>query len=201
MEVVGVFCGDQPGTRPEYAARARDFGRALARRGVGLVCGVWGEGASAAVAEAAWESGGRVGFVTPRQLYRDGMADRARGEIYLTDSMDGCKSLIYEMATCLVILPGGFWTLGTLIEAALLSNLKILQKPIFVVNHEGFFQSFIALLDDLSAEGFLSAGERSAVYVTGSYDEALDLVFRRGQTGQTGQSGEPAVLLDPHDEV
>jgi uncharacterized protein (TIGR00730 family) len=179
MEIVGVFCGSQPGARPEYVERARDFGGELARRGAGLVCDAWGGGVSAAVAKAAWESGGRVRLVTSRQLGETGAAGQAHGEIYLAHSMDDCRALIYQMATCLVILPGGFWALGGLIGAALLSHLKIQEKPIVLVNEEGFFQSFIAVLDHLTAEGFLSAEERSAVRVADGYDEAIDLVSRR----------------------
>ncbi|HET7460803.1 MAG TPA: TIGR00730 family Rossman fold protein, partial [Longimicrobium sp.] len=68
MKRVCVFCGSNPGRRPEYLAAAREVGRVLVEREVGLVYGGGKVGLMGAVADAVLAGGGQVTGVIPQAL-------------------------------------------------------------------------------------------------------------------------------------
>ena len=65
MKRICVFCGSSPGARPAYAEAARATGRALVRRGIGLVYGGGRVGLMGAVADTVMAEGGEVIGVIP----------------------------------------------------------------------------------------------------------------------------------------
>jgi predicted Rossmann-fold nucleotide-binding protein len=68
-----VFCGSNPGTRPEYAETARPRGRAFADRRFRRVYGGGSIGLMGALADAVLDAGGEVIgviLVHPREFLR-----------------------------------------------------------------------------------------------------------------------------------
>ena len=74
------------------------------------------------------------------------------------------------------VLPGGLGTLDELMEVATWNQLSIMRKPVVVVNHRGFFDPLLRLLDHLVGEGFLRPEERAVVQVAENASDALDLL-------------------------
>jgi uncharacterized protein (TIGR00730 family) len=173
---VCVFCGVRPGARAEYLDVAREFGTLLAARGVGLVYGGSGIGIMGAVSGAAERGGAPVTGVIPRHLF-----DRERTTIRVADlrvvnSMHDRKSLMYELADGFVALPGGIGTLDELFEIITWAQLGLHTKPTVVLNHGGYYNPLVVLLDHAVAEGFLLPAERALVQVATTAEEALDLL-------------------------
>ncbi|MEU6315283.1 TIGR00730 family Rossman fold protein [Streptomyces sp. NPDC047014] len=179
-ERIAVFCGARPGTRPDHVALAHDFGYALARRGRDLVYGAGGVGVMGAVADGVLAGGGTVTGVLPRTLHDRERADRARGEIFVVASMHQRKALMYRLSTGFAVLPGGIGTLDELMEVATWNQLSLMTKPLVVVNHRGFYDPMLAMLDHLVGEGFLTARERGAVRSAETTEDALDLLAAPG---------------------
>src|SRR5579884_2249237 len=157
---IAVFCGARPGVRADYLDLAQEFGRSLGRRGLDLVYGAGGVGVMGAVADGVLEGGGGVTGVIPHTLHERERSDRARGAIFVVASMHERKALMYRLASGFAVLPGGIGTLDELMEVATWDQLRIMEKPLVVVNHRVFFTPMLAMLDHLVAEGFLSARER-----------------------------------------
>ncbi|MEV0737727.1 TIGR00730 family Rossman fold protein [Streptomyces sp. NPDC050549] len=175
-ERVAVFCGARPGVQAEYIDFARQFGHSLARRGLDLVYGAGGVGVMGAVADGVLGGGGTVTGVIPRSLHERERADRARGEIFVVRSMHERKALMYRLSSAFAVLPGGIGTLDELMEVLTWNQLSLMEKPIVVVNHGGFFTPMLRMLDHLVAEGFLSADERQLIQVAETAQKALDLL-------------------------
>ncbi|MEU3063383.1 TIGR00730 family Rossman fold protein [Streptomyces subrutilus] len=175
-ERIAVFCGARTGHREDHADFAYDFGRALARRNRDLVYGAGGAGVTAALADGVLAGGGAVTGILPRTLYDRDRADRARGEVFVVRSMHERKALMYRLSRGFAVLPGGIGTLDELMEVTTWNQLSLMQKPIVVVNHRGFYDPMLAMLDHLVTEGFLSPQERLLVRTAPTADEALDLL-------------------------
>ena len=173
---VGVFCGTRPGFRRQHVELARDFGAALAKRGIGLVYGAAGVGIMGAVADAAFNSGARVTGVIPALRYELEGASQVPGEIFIVDSMHKRKALMYDLSVGFAVLPGGFGTLDELLEVVTWNQLGIHEKPIVLVNNGGFFGPLLAMFDHLVIEGFLDPAHRALVQAAPSIEAALDLI-------------------------
>jgi uncharacterized protein (TIGR00730 family) len=173
---IGVFCGARTGVRSAYLEFAKDFGTALARRDLGLVYGGGGVGIMGAVADAVLAAGGNVTGVIPVILHEKVRPDKARGKTYVVRSMHQRKALMYRLSSGFAVLPGGFGTLDELMEVATWTKLGIIEKPIVVVNCEGFFDLMLDIIDHIVKEGFISDDERGLIRVANDLDEAFDLL-------------------------
>ncbi|GAA3842329.1 TIGR00730 family Rossman fold protein [Streptomyces coacervatus] len=171
---IAVFCGARPGTHPEHLLLAEEFGTALARRGLDLVYGAGGVGVMGSVAHAVLAAGGGVTGVIPRLLHERERTDNAPGTVFVVRSMHERKALMYRLSNGFAVLPGGFGTLDELMEVATWNQLSIMRKPIVVVNHRGFFDPMLRMLDHLVEEGFLRAEERRVIQVAQDAEEAMD---------------------------
>ncbi|MFJ8018359.1 TIGR00730 family Rossman fold protein [Streptomyces sp. NPDC096339] len=181
-ERIAVFCGARPGVRQDHVDFAYGFGQALAGRGLDLVYGAGGVGVMGAVADGVLRGGGAVTGIVPRSLHERERADRARGAIFVVRSMHERKALMYRLSSGFAVLPGGIGTLDELMEVATWNQLSLMEKPIVVVNHAGFYDPMLAMLDHLVSEGFLTAAERGLIRSTDTAEEALDLLATPART-------------------
>ena len=158
-----VFCGSNPGVRPEYARAARDLGSLLARRGIGLVYGGGAVGLMGAVADAALEAGGAVVGVIPQTLVARELAHPGLTELRIVRTMHERKATMAELSTAFVTLPGGFGTLDETCEMLTWAQLGIHAKPCGLLNVAGYFDPLLAFLERAVEEGFLHAEHRALV--------------------------------------
>lgn len=177
---IAVFCAAAEGARPEYRAVAEELGRALAMRGIGLIYGGAAVGLMGAVADAALAGGGRVVGVIPQVLVDLEVVHQGVRELHVVDTMHTRKRLMGEFADGFLILPGGFGTLEELFEVLAWQTLKLHAKPVVLVNTAGFYDTMLAFLDVCEREGMLR-GNRGALLVAGSVEEALALAFPASQ--------------------
>src|SRR4051812_49148308 len=149
---VCVFCGSNPGARPEYAAAARAVGRALAERGRGLVYGGGNVGLMGVCADAALAAGGEVIGVIPDALQTAEVAHGGLTRLHVVRTMHERKALMADLSDAFAALPGGFGTLDELFEILTWAQLGIHAKPVAILNVAGFFDPLLAMLDHQTAE-------------------------------------------------
>ena len=169
---VCVYCGANVGTRPTYAEAARRLGRVLGERGLGLVYGGGNVGLMGVVADAALAGGAGVIGVIPRALVERELGHQGITELRVVETMHERKAVMAELADAFVALPGGLGTLDELFEALTWAQLGLHQKPIGLLEVDGFFAPLVAFLDRAVAEGFVRAEHRAALVVA-SEPEAL----------------------------
>jgi len=171
---VAVFCAAAEGARKEYRAAAEELGRALAKRGVGLIYGGAKVGLMGAVADAALAAGGYVVGVIPHVLVDLEVAHEGISELHVVDTMHTRKALMGEKANAFVVLPGGFGTFEELFEVLAWQTLKLHEKPVVLLNVEGFYDTMLAFLDVCELEGMLR-GNRERLLVAVTVEQALEL--------------------------
>ncbi len=174
MERVLVFCGSSPGARPEYAETARELGRRLAARGLGLVYGGASVGLMGAVADSALSAGGEVIGVIPQALVRAEVAHAGLVDLRVVGTMHERKALMAELADAVIALPGGTGTLDELFELFTWSQLGLHAMPIGLLDVAGYWQPLLAFLDHAVSERFLRAEHRETLLVESEPELLLD---------------------------
>jgi uncharacterized protein (TIGR00730 family) len=169
---VAVYCGSSPGHDSKYPAIARALGQLLAARGIRLVYGGGGVGMMGALANGVLEGGGAVTGVIPvflntRELKHAGVAD-----MRVVDTMHERKQIMVTESDGFIALPGGFGTLDELFEVLTWSQLAIHDRPVGILNVDGYFDGILVTLDVMVERGFLRQEDRDRV-VAAATGEAL----------------------------
>lgn len=134
---------------------ARTTGRTLARHGIQLVYGGARVGTMGAIADAALEAGGQVVGVIPRGMIEREIAHRGLTDLRIVDSMAERKALMTELSDAFLTLPGGYGTLDEIFEVLTGAILQEHEKPIALLNAEGFYDGLLTFLDTAVRAGFL----------------------------------------------
>lgn len=169
---VTVYCGSSLGRSPAYAAAARQLGREMVARGLGLVYGGASVGLMGVLADTVLAEGGEVIGVIPRHLVDREIAHPAVGDMRVVATMHERKALMAELGDAFVALPGGAGTLEELFEAWTWAQLGLHAKPCGVLNVEGYFDSLLRLIGHTVDEGFVRA-EYAAMLITEAEPSAL----------------------------
>lgn len=170
---VAVFCGSRPGHDPAYVALARAVGSGLARAGIGLVYGGGRIGLMGALADAVMDAGGEVIGVIPDFLMRKEVAHRGATDLEIVDTMHQRKQRMVELADAFLTLPGGFGTFDETVEIITWRQLGLHDKPILILNSDGWASALIGLFDTAIAQGFAQQAARDLYEVTPDVEATL----------------------------
>ena len=178
-----VFCASSDHVEDAYMACARDLGAGMAERGHTLVYGGGNNGLMGQLSTVMAAMSGSMVGVIPRRLRDLGYAFDAADEMIVTDGMRERKAVMEERADGFIGLPGGFGTLEELLEIITLRQLRMLDKPIVILNVRGFFDNLLAQFETAYSERFVDPSNRSLYHVTSSVHGAIDHIeaFHRGE--------------------
>lgn len=151
---VCVYCGSRNGANPAYAEAAKQFGTLLANEGWRLVYGAGDVGLMGEVARAAQTAGGVTFGVIPVHLVRREVGKTDLTHYVITETMHERKKVMIMNADAVVVLPGGPGSLDELFEALTWRQLGLHDKPILVLNVDGYWDTLRALLDQVISQGF-----------------------------------------------
>lgn len=174
MKRVCVFCGSSRGVRPEYEAAARELGRELVARGMGLVYGGARVGLMGAVADAVLAAGGEAIGVIPRALQEKEVGHTGLTALHVVGSMHERKAMMADLAGGFVALPGGFGTFEEFFEVLTWSQLGFHPKPCGLLNVANYYAPLLALADHGVAEGFIRPEHRDLVLTSTDPASLLD---------------------------
>jgi uncharacterized protein (TIGR00730 family) len=173
MKSICVFCGSSMGWNSAYRKVAEEFGRLLADKNITLVYGGGNVGLMGIMADSNIASQGVIIGIMPKSIADLEIAHNNLTELYLVDSMSERKLKMAELSDGFVALPGGFGTLDELTEVLTYSQLRIFDKPIGLLNINGYFDYFLKFLDQSVIEGFVREEHRENIVVS---SDPLDLL-------------------------
>lgn len=173
MQSVCVFCGSSAGANPAYARAARTLGTELARRGVAIVYGGGHVGLMGMLADAALDSGGTVIGVIPKALADREVAHHGLTELHVVQNMHERKAMMADLCDAFVALPGGYGTLEEFFEVVTWLQLGIHERPVGLLNVDGFYDPLIAMIDSCVQETFVSQNNRGLVRDARTIDDLL----------------------------
>ena len=149
-----VFCGSRTGENPAYSAAARLLGQEMAKRKIRLVYGGGRIGLMGIVADAVTQAGGDVIGVIPEFLEQLEVGNHDANELIITDSMHTRKQKMFELSDGFISLPGGLGTLDETFEILTWKQLRQHDKPVVMLNIEGYWNPFFALIEANIGGGF-----------------------------------------------
>ncbi len=151
---VCVFCGSSHGSHKAYAEAAARLGRLLGEAGMNLVFGGGDIGLMGETARAVRAAGRRVTGILPEFL-RYLEPPLTNGEtLEIATDLQERKRRMLALADAFVILPGGLGTLDEFFEVITSAQLKVLPKPIVVLDTDGFYTPLRLLLEHVVKQGF-----------------------------------------------
>jgi uncharacterized protein (TIGR00730 family) len=178
---VCVFCSSSEAIDSSYVQLAHDVGTALAAAGHGIVSGGGRVSMMGAVAKAARAGGAHTVGVIPAHLMPYEVADTAADELIVVDTMRERKRIMDERSDAFLVLPGGIGTLEEFFEGWTSRSLLMHDKPVVVLDTDGFYEPLWRWLANLAEKGFVRDAAFDAVAVVRTVPDAVS-ALRPGES-------------------
>lgn len=169
MKSICVFCGSKENLSEVYTSGAKELGKLLAEKNIGLIYGGGNVGLMGEIASAVLNSGGKVTGIIPEDLME---RERARKknlleltELKIVKTMHQRKAMMSELSDGFIAMPGGLGTLEEFFEIWTWAQLGIHGKPIGLLNINNYFQNLIDFLEHSVKEGFVSKVHKEMVII------------------------------------
>ena len=175
MKRLAVYCGSASPADPRFVELARDVGRELAMRKIGVVYGGGRLGLMGAVASGALEAGGEVIGVIPEALVSGEVANHDCTELRVVSGMHERKLAFTELSDGFLTIPGGVGTMDELWEAMSWAQLGYHRKPVGLLNAFGFYDHLLAFNRHLAETGFVRPAHQQILIA----EQELDLLLVR----------------------
>jgi len=183
-----VYCGSRPGNSPEFAAMARAVGTWIGLHDGQLVYGGGHNGLMGILADAALAAGARVIGVIPKALVEKEWAHTGCTELHIVENMHERKRIMAEHADAFLALPGGIGTLEEFFEVWTWRQLGYHDKPVGLLNMDGFYDSLLAFLQSAVKTGFMNEWQMGLIRTGSDAGLLLEaLVQAAGTTATTMQ--------------
>ena len=182
---ITVFCGASIGSHKIYQEKAEELGAFLGEHNITLIYGGGKVGLMGAVADEVLKSGGKAIGIIPELLHKEEIVHPNINEVVVPKTMSERKVLMSKKTDAYVILPGGMGTLDELFEALTLQQLKIEQKPIGLLNVNGFYDATLQQLNVMIAEGFLKLSGKDLLLVADSVEGLMKKITDFKMSTQT----------------
>ena len=176
MKSMAIFCGSSDGYNETYRELAYQLGALLAEKGIRIVYGGARIGLMGAVADGALENGGEVIGVIPNFLQTKEITHEGLTGLVIVDTMHERKLKMHELSDSVMTLPGGWGTLEEMFEILTWGQLGLHQKPMGLLNINGYYDSLAVLCNTMVQEGFLKEDISSMLLISESIDELLGMM-------------------------
>lgn len=176
MKNICVFCGSSSGINSIYSETAKELGALIVQQKKSLIYGGGNVGLMGIIADEVMAQQGEVTGVIPHFLFDWEVGHEGITELIKVDSMHERKLKMTELADGFIAMPGGFGTLEELGEILTWVQLSIIQKPVGILNVNGFYDHFVAQLDHMVKEKFLKPENRAMLMVSDDPKELIELM-------------------------
>ncbi|PIN11829.1 hypothetical protein CDL12_15554 [Handroanthus impetiginosus] len=160
---VCVFCGSNLGYRKIFSDAALDLGRELVTRKMDLIYGGGSIGLMGLVSQTVYDGGCNVLGVIPTALVPIEISGHAVGDVLVVSDMHERKAEMARRADAFIALPGGYGTMEELLEIITWSQLGIHNKPVGILNIDGYYDCLLGIFDKGVEEGFIKQSARNIV--------------------------------------
>ncbi|XP_074285916.1 cytokinin riboside 5'-monophosphate phosphoribohydrolase LOG5-like [Silene latifolia] len=157
---VCVFCGSSTGNRDSYRLAAIELGQELVARRLDLVYGGGSIGLMGFVSQTVQDGGRNVTGVIPVALMDKEITGEPVGEVKAVADMHQRKAEMARHSDCFIALPGGYGTLEELLEVITWAQLGIHDKPVGLLNVDGYYNFLLTFIDKAVDDGFIQPSER-----------------------------------------
>ncbi|XP_022750630.1 cytokinin riboside 5'-monophosphate phosphoribohydrolase LOG5-like isoform X2 [Durio zibethinus] len=153
---VCVFCGSSSGKRNCYGDAALELGKELVSRRLDLVYGGGSVGLMGLVSQEVHRGGGHVLGIIPKTLMSKEITGETVGEVKPVADMHQRKAEMARHSDCFIALP-------ELLEVITWAQLGIHDKPVGLINVDGYYNYLLTFLDKAVDDGFIKPSQRNII--------------------------------------
>ena len=176
MKNISIFCGAHEGKNPKYAESAKIISEAIAKKGINVIFGGGNVGLMKIISDTALDNGVEVLGISLKSLHALELANPRLNEIVVTDTLLDRKDEFMSRSDAFIVLPGGVGSLDELAEIMASNQLGIINKPVGILNTEGYYDHLLKWFDKAVEEGFISSANLKELLVSDNPEELVDLV-------------------------
>jgi len=179
-----VYCGSRPGRLEAFTQTAKAVGEWIGRHQGQLVYGGGNSGLMGIVAAATQQAGGRVVGIIPHALAEKELARDDCDEFHLVDNMHQRKLMMAERADAFLALPGGIGTFEEFFEVWTWRQLGYHNKPIGLLNVDGYYDGLLAFMNTTVNDGFVSDWQMTLIQQSANLEQLLPLLIQEAGMSQ-----------------
>ena len=176
MKNISIFCGAHKGRNPEYAKAAESIAKAIAKKGINIVFGGGNVGLMKIISDTALDNGVEVLGISLKSLHALELVNPRVDEIVVSDTLLDRKDEFISRSDAFIVLPGGVGSLDELAEIMASNQLGIINKPVGILNTEGYYDHLLNWFNKAVDEGFISSKNLDELLVADSPDELIDMI-------------------------
>ncbi len=176
MKNISIFCGAHEGNNPKYAQSAKIIAETIAKKGINVVFGGGNVGLMKIISDTALDNGVEVLGISLKSLHALELANPRLNEIVVTDTLLDRKDEFMSRSDAFVVLPGGVGSLDELTEIMASNQLGIINKPVGILNTEGYYDHLLKWFDKAVDEGFISSANLQELLVSEDPQELVELI-------------------------
>jgi uncharacterized protein (TIGR00730 family) len=173
LKIIAVFCGSSEGNDSTIMSQAELLGETLAKEEITLVYGAAKIGIMGKIAQASLNNHGKVIGVIPDFLKLKEVVHLGLHDLITTKNMHERKLKMHELSDGFITLPGGFGTFEELFEIITWAQLGLHQKPIGLLNINGFYDGLINMLETMVSKGFLKIENLDLLIIDNNVDSLI----------------------------
>ena len=177
IKKISVFCGAHLGKSPEYEIAAEQIGKLMAEKNLEVIFGGGNVGLMKVVADTAIKNGGRVTGITLRSLHEFELTNPIINETIITNSLFERKEKFLDMSDAFIVLPGGVGSMDELLEVMVSNQLGGINKPVGLLNIDGYYDGFLEWLQRSVDDEFVSIENQKQVLVSNNAEELLEIIL------------------------
>lgn len=174
LNSVCVYCGSNFNGDQQLRNAIKQLAETLVKQQIRLVYGGGSVGVMGVLANDVLELGGLVTGIIPQFLMDKEVGHKGVTEMIVTENMHQRKQKMADLSDGFVILPGGFGTLEEFFEVLTWLQLGLHNKPIGVLNVNGFYDPLFAQMDIMVQNKFLKPANRDLVFNESDAETLID---------------------------
>ena len=177
MKNISIFCGAHEGKNPEYASAAKSIAESIAKKGINVVFGGGNVGLMKIISDTALDNGVKVLGISLKSLHALELANPRLDEIVVSETLLDRKDEFMSRSDAFIVLPGGVGSLDELAEIMASNQLGIINKPVGILNTEGYYDYLLKWFNKAVDEGFISPSNLQELLVSDSPEELVEMII------------------------
>ena len=176
IQNISVFCGAHEGNNPIYAEEAKNIAEIIAKKGINVVFGGGNVGLMKIVSNTALDNGVKALGISLRSLYELELVNPRLDEVVVAETLLDRKDVFMDRSDAFIVLAGGVGSLDELAEVMASNQLGIINKPIGILNTEGYYDHLLAWMQKAVEEGFISKANFDELIISDSCEDLIERI-------------------------
>ena len=178
IKKICVFCGSsKPKNNSKIEREVSKMVKIFFEKKIELIYGGASIGLMGQISNNLFDLGGKVTGVIPKVLSTKEIINKNITDLIIVKNMHERKKKMYDLSDAFIVLPGGVGSMDELLEVMVSNQLGGINKPLGVLNTNGYYDSFINWLQRSVDDQFVSIENQNQVLVSDSPKTLLEMIL------------------------